>query len=324
MPASSSALHSSRIDCAVQRTSLWTSQGEGVSEVEVQQDLQRFAGQFIDLVTQALSSSFDPADAAQHEVALRRALLYDSAVLDIASGPIPEVDLLDMLVFISLSRSSVELHWVPNVFRERGAPLAAAFAQAERKIWTISAKVLPPDQVRELRAMIAQWREEHPDQVPVESVRFTDFSTHAGKADSDRSKSVSGLFGGMKSATNAADRALLLADRAMFLAQRMPFLIRAQVRLGALEVTEDALTHLRELDTLGARLTHAIDTSDQLADKALTLLDRGEKLAASSQHSLRLATEHIDRWVRRWVVYLIILGAAWSLFLWGGYYLVKR
>jgi hypothetical protein len=348
--------------------------GEAVSEVELQEDLQRFTGQFINLVGQAAATSVDTKDIAARDAALRRALVYDSAALDIATGPLPEVNLLDMVVFISLSRSSIDRYWVPKVFGERGAPLSAAFAQSERDVWQIAAKVMTPAQQQQLRDLIAQWLGEHPDQVQVEAVRFTDFSERAGQVESERAKSVSGLFGGVKSVTSAADRALLLADRAMFLAQRIPFLLRAHARIGAQDMLGDALDRVQGMDALVARapeveplvrdlselaarsqsaarearrllealdpviayatqpsaqagnttLNHTLDRSNQLVDKTLLLLDRTEKLTAGSREPLRVAAEQADRLVRRWIVYLIVLGAAWSIFFWGGYYLVKR
>lgn len=352
-------------------------EGPAVSEVELQQDLQRFTGQFTDLITQAASTAFDPQDSKQQQTALRQVLVWDSAAIDIATGPLPDVNLLDMLVFIGLSRWTLEKHWVPNVFGERGAPLAAAFERAERNIWQISAKVMTPAQQAELRALIEQWRAEHPDQMRVESVRFTDFSVHAGQVEAERAKNISGLFGGVRAATSAADRALLLGDRAMFLTNRMPFLIRVQARLGAQEMMDDALVRMNDVDalldrthelepvvndlaTLAGRaesaarearelvaaldplvtyatqpstepgasgesgLSHALRTSDRLLDKATTLLDRSEKLAAGAERPLQLARDQADRMVRRWIGYLVILGAAWSVFFWGGYYLVKR
>src|SRR5262245_24842084 len=80
-------------------------QGTAVSEAELQQDLQRFSGQFIDQMTQAAASSFPATETALREAALRRLLVYDSSVIDIATGSLPEINLLDMVVFITLSRS---------------------------------------------------------------------------------------------------------------------------------------------------------------------------------------------------------------------------
>jgi hypothetical protein len=31
-----------------------------------------------------------------------------------------------------------------------------------------------------------------------------------------------------------------------------------------------------------------------------------------------------DHYIMRWAAYLVVIGAAWSLFFWGGYYAVKR
>jgi len=63
----------------------------------------------------------------RQSLALRRLLLYGSSTLDIASGPRPEVNVVDMLVFVSLSRQTLENYWIPKVFGDDGLPLTAAF-----------------------------------------------------------------------------------------------------------------------------------------------------------------------------------------------------
>src|SRR4029079_2269730 len=105
---------------------------------------------------------------------------------------------------------------------------------------------------------------------------------HAGKIEKDRAKSVSGLFGGVRAATSAADRALLLADRAMFLTHRMPFLIRAQARLGAQEIMDDALHRLNDVDALLARKAEVQPVVNDLSG----LLTRSEAAARETRKLL--------------------------------------
>jgi hypothetical protein len=77
------------------------------------------------------------------------------------------------------------------------------------------------------------------------------------------------------------------------------------------------------------RLNDTLDASNRLADKTLTILGELQRLttqatAAAGKDPLTAATDRADALVRRWIGYLIVLGAAWALFFWGGYYVVKR
>jgi hypothetical protein len=58
------------------------------------------------------------------------------------------------------------------------------------------------------------------------------------------------LLASVKSATKAADEAVLLADRALFLAERLPFFVRHQIRLGRREIVGDTLQLLGSPDAL--------------------------------------------------------------------------
>jgi hypothetical protein len=45
------------------------------------------------------------------DTALRETLIYVSSAIEIATGPLPSVNLVDMLVFLRLCRVAVERHW---------------------------------------------------------------------------------------------------------------------------------------------------------------------------------------------------------------------
>src|SRR5688572_28625956 len=88
--------------------------GRAVNEVELQQDVQRFTARLMASTHNAaypISQSFDPA---QRMEALRLLLVWQSSALDITMGPVPAVNLLDMIVFVSLSRSVFDRYWLPE------------------------------------------------------------------------------------------------------------------------------------------------------------------------------------------------------------------
>jgi hypothetical protein len=359
-------------------------EGAPLSQAELQQDVQRFAGQFMDRVAQAAEPLADVKDPRVRQTAMRRVLLYGSTAVDIASGPLPELNVLDMIVFLSLSRHSLERYWNPQVFGEGGAPLLAAFEQSEHAMAPIATRLLTAEQRADLGALIDAWERANPDQHRVEGVRFIEFSALAGRVSVEQGEKARGLLSDVKAATQTADQAVLLGDRALFLANRMPFLIRLQARLGVQEATLDTLGELDSLERMltdmpasqqmvqnvghmatgaanaaretrmllvqlepllarieqlskaaaksdraahehGASIQQTMATAERLTDKTTTILrelralspeDPGRMLDGLEQRS--------DRLVRRWIGYLVLLGAAWAVLLWGGYFVVKR
>lgn len=216
-----------------------------MSQAELQQDVQRVAMAFMDRVAQAGDAlAVDAQEPARTRALLQQVLLYNSAALDIASGPHPAINVLDMLVFTTLCRTVLERHWIPGTLGQDGEALLAAFASTEPELWEVAAKILDAGQQADVRESIAAWQVEHADQFRVEGVRFLEFSEHVGTASRERAERTRGLLGQVRSATRSADQALLIGERAMFVMHRMPFLIRLQTRIGAQDVLSDSLVRL--------------------------------------------------------------------------------
>jgi hypothetical protein len=268
-----------------------------VPQQELQEDVQRFAGYLIERTGQAsleVMGSGKP-DAISTE-ALRRAVTHESAALDIATEPLPEVAVLDMLVFVRLNRHVLADYWIPKVFGERGRPFLVAFEEAEKQLWPIVDKILDPTQRDALTRRIDEWWRANPDLVHVEFVRLTAFSARAGSAALARPEEVGGFLASVRGATKAADEAVLLADRALFLASKLPFFVRHQARLGGREIASDtmelvggaqALTEivknlqpiLAELPALAAQGTEAAREARRLVADLRTIIPTPEQVA---------------------------------------------
>lgn len=213
-------------------------------ELELQQQVQRFATQFIDRITQA-TEALEASSHEQHvrDEALRKNLRYIAAALEIATGPIAEVNLVDMIVFVRLSRAVLERHWIPELYGDEGAELGEIFARSDAELAVVAEEALGAARRRELGALIDAWLADNRDQFRVEGIRFSDFSAAAGAA-GERAMQAKGFLSSMKTATRAASQALLLSERVLFLVNRMPSLWRLQARLGAREMLSDAVTQL--------------------------------------------------------------------------------
>jgi hypothetical protein len=360
-------------------------QGAPVTQAELRESIERFTGQFLDRVSDAIKNMDDHEKPEQLQSALHQGTVYASSALDIATGSLPELNLLDMLVFVSLSRWVLERYWEPNVFGERAQPLIAAFASSERTLSEMSESILTDTQRSQVIELIEGWKEAHPGQVRVEWVRFQDFSFHSGQVAREQERRAAGMLGNLRSAAQTADQAVGLAERGLFLANRLPSLIRMQARLGVMETIDDSMRKLQDVNALVgsapkirplvndtsqlatnataaahegrmlfdalepllrslqiirpegeeaklaptielAKVEKLLDTSNQLTDRSLaltrevrTLVDSGDAVHAANQLGARA-----DSLMRRWLGYLVLLGAAWAVFFWGGYYIAKR
>jgi hypothetical protein len=212
-----------------------------VSDVELQHELQRFTTQFADRITQATESLERSTSAEVRAEGLRKNLRYVSAAMEIATGQFAEVNLLDMIVLIHLSRSVLERHWVPELYQEDARELVEVFARSEQELTELASRVLSAEQRAQLAHVIDGWVAENPGQVRVEGIRLTDFAEAVGGA-AARASEAKGLLSSVTSATRAANQMLLLSERALFLLQRLPFLWRLQARIGAREMLGDTLT----------------------------------------------------------------------------------
>jgi hypothetical protein len=235
-----------------------------VSQIELQQDIQRFTSDFTSYLAEAGERIAEQSEPRQRELSLRRVLIYASNALDITTGPFPEINVADMIVFVTMSRHAFDRHWQPDVFGESGQPLADALAKAEGQIWDLAGKILSAQQQAQFHELIADWERAHPGRHSVEGIRFREFSARAGEVSEERAARARGLFGSITAATQKADRALLISERAMYLAQRMPFLIRAHARLAVQENITDSLNRLRGVDRLLDRMPAAQPMLDDL------------------------------------------------------------
>jgi hypothetical protein len=213
-----------------------------MDDVELQEEVQRYSTRFSAAAAQALEDLVRSPRRQLSDAALEQSLRYVASAFDIVSGPFPEQNLLDMIVFVRLCRQPVEQGSLPELQdAEAARKMAEVFAQSEREIWQLADQVLDGSAKMWLMGAIDRWRQDHPNLVRVEGVRLSDLSPPPSNRSGARHR---GLFPNLKSATESADKALLLANRMIFQAHRMPFLVRIQARLAAREILWDSVERL--------------------------------------------------------------------------------
>lgn len=240
-----------------------------VTQAELQADVQRFVSSFMDRMGQALGEMRLSTSPRVREEAQRRALLYATSVLDIASDPVPELALLDLVVFFRLSHDALVRHWVPQLFHAEGRPMVQAFESSDPELLAIMDRVMSPQQQQKLNQLITRWQAEHPGQFRVEGVRFAEFAQIAGKIAKARAEDSQGLLSSVASGVNVADQALLMSERVLFLAQRMPFLLRMHASLGAGEVLSAIDTRFEQGGTLEGVLQDSLSLTSLAGQAAV-------------------------------------------------------
>lgn len=268
-----------------------------MNQAELQQALERITTQFQSRIGQISMGVHEHAGVEQQDLVLRQSLLYQSSSLDIATGPEPEINLLDMVVFAELCAGTLESYWTSERLGDASQAFSDAFESLERDVRPLVSRVLSPEQRALLERLIDAWQAQNPDQHVVEGIRFVSFGRVAGEAADERGRAARGLLSSVKSATRAADRALLLAERAIFLSQRVPFLLRAHARLGAREVTGDTLALLDDMDSLlerGAELRPMIAETSALLARVADATERVRAMSHELDPMLQRAIELVN------------------------------
>src|SRR5690606_29961129 len=114
--------------------------------------------------------------------------------------------LLDMFVFVHLSRTVLETHWIPKLYRDSGAELARAFTKAEQELADITVTAIGEQGLSQLTSIVDTWLADNPGAVRVEKIRLADFASAAGAAAQDRAIQARGLLSSVKVATEAANK----------------------------------------------------------------------------------------------------------------------
>lgn len=217
-----------------------------MDELEVIQELQRFAARFNDRIAQAAEVLERSPSQRVRDEALRKTLGYMSSVIEIATGAHPEIDLLDMVVFIRLCRTVLDRHWIPTFYGDEGRELSEAFERSEAEISDIADRALGASRTEHVATLVDAWLADNPAQVRVEGIRLADFASGAARAAADRMLEARGILSSAKTATQAANEAMLFVERAMFLLHRLPTVWRVQARLAAREILGDSIAQVAD------------------------------------------------------------------------------
>lgn len=255
---------------------------------QLQSAVISFADRFIATVGQAAFVFEEKLPTPEARLnAARRKVYSISAVTQMAAGPYPGVALLDMVVMVTLNRMVWEEYWRPQVFGMPAEIMISAFHNMEKDIWSLAAKVLTPKQIEELRRVIEDWREKHPEQFAVDYIRFSDFGNIGQKPELEKMKLPGGFLAPVKEASRAVDEIRMTSERALFLFTKMQLILGFQSELIYKElVMQPEVTNI----------LHDITTFREITEKLSKLAERlPEKIAEERNNAITQFMEKFNR-----------------------------
>lgn len=214
--------------------------------------LMDFADRYMQMIGQAADTLQKQNTDPTARVAIQSIKLFpSSAAFSIAIDSNPQMALLNMTVLVHL-QGSVWRETAPKRFGEKAAILLNVQKELENDIDAIALKVLTPKQLEDLKALVAEWRREHPDQRYVSYIRFSDFTDLRPRrhGSSQNLLSISGLLSTLQvvnldETTRSFDQARMVAERTIYLSQRMPTLLRWHTEMLFYQLTKEVVLESR-------------------------------------------------------------------------------
>jgi hypothetical protein len=244
-----------------------------VAPAAVQAEAMRFADRYAVAVAQA-ADEMRQQDASPAVRSAAQAWKYQqaSSAWILAANQNPYLNAADLVVLATLSRMVQEDHWFPT-HGAAAKPLLDIHRQLEREAWLLLEKTLKPEQQKELRSLIAEWRAANPNQRYIAQVSLRGFAEAAGKIpppDKVRPGSLFSLFmvdplAGLDPAARAIEQTRYTAERSLYYFQRMPNLLTWQAELLTYELA--TTTEAKQLLANAERITKTAEQLPALVDK---------------------------------------------------------
>ena len=242
--------------------------------LQLQLSVMRFADEYTAWVTERVGVFQQSTDDPGERLAAQSWLVSQAtSAFTIATGPNPELNAIDMLVFATLSRMVIEDRWVGELYGPRAEGLLVAHRGLEARAWNFAPMLLSEAQVNQLRSDIEDWHRRNPIVRAVPFIHFEDFAfatgaTPAGTASSSSIFSFLGIdpLSNLDPAVRELAQTRQLAERAVYYGQRAPKLISMEAQRLAFEMamTPESATLLANVDRVGAAAQSASTLAEDL------------------------------------------------------------
>jgi hypothetical protein len=206
-------------------------EGTPLTEQALQSTLLAFADRGVTRVHGAWVD-LSAKDKRLRSSAAQSSLQQSGTILLIASEPSVEQALIDMMIYMNVQWADLQQYGP--------APVAAVFADMNKQIWGLGSEALAPQEMDELRLMINQWRQTHPDRGDIRFVRLSSMVPIPNKTTllTRLSKGQSGRIAPISPETRTLEEGGLLAERSLFILARVPVLARWNAEFASMQAID--------------------------------------------------------------------------------------
>jgi hypothetical protein len=240
--------------------------------VEVQDSLLRFADEYSKRMVSDVDNLRRGTNALPPAERLKLQIAIASETLSIASGSNVIAGLIDMTVYVTVMRMTLEDYWQPKVFGKSALPMLAYCRSAEADIWKLAGRLLKPEQQTDLRQSITAWHHKNPLRVlGVElSLDFASRVEAVGQNEVGKPGSVFSLLNvdplaDMVPAVREVAQTRMFGERVLFIAQKMPTLLRWQTELVSVSAVE--MPAVQQLISNSTQLSVSVERFANVAEK---------------------------------------------------------
>jgi len=245
---------------------------------ELQSLLMGFADDFSLGITHAATTLEEQAKTPEERVQIRRwKVSHGNGATILAAGPNAVISLLDLTGMATLGRMAWEEDWMPKTFGARGQALLEVHRRYEKDIWEITDRVLKPEHRTQLREIIKEWHDTHPEERFAAFVALCDYAKRRLQAP-ESVRTASGSFlslvyldpmAGLDPATQQLEQTRYVAERMLYYTQRAPGLLRLQGEL----LGSDLLAS-PEVKNFSSEITQFRETAQRFTDVTERLPER--------------------------------------------------
>ena len=244
-----------------------------VDPAEVQANLIRLAQDFDAGLSSDIENLRRGTNALDRAEILKWRIAFGNKTSGIVAGPNAVANLLDMAVFVTITRAALAEHWQLEVFGDSVQPMLDCCRDAETNIWQLVGQVLAPEKAAEFRSEIETWCRQNPMSGNLLAARVTDIASFAAVPKVRETASSAGLLdllkldplAGLDPAAREIAQTRLFAQRALYLTQKMPQLLRLQMELYSLNAVE--MPAVQQLVTNATQLTESVDRFARVAER---------------------------------------------------------
>lgn len=213
------------------------SSDEAMTRAELEDHVRRFADRYYTRMALAIGTIRKTAKNDEEVEQLQGwQSIAQATAVDIAVGPNPVTNLMDMMVLTSLEKMVIRDYWMPEVFgEERGAIMLQASTLVEEDIWGIADDVLTAKQQQDLAGLITEWHAENPDQIYPWLIRMSEFSGQRA-ASLDAVKQSGGMLKAVHQARETAEELQAFGERVLFYLQRAPGMTSNAMETSVLQI----------------------------------------------------------------------------------------